>query len=335
MFMACFGGPGGVCCRFDSSVFGRTGLEPSDLDLLLRWCFLSSLRAPKRGAGGARPAFSRAPLSARADSSSSSPFDSGARLPLRAAARWFLPRAGPRERDPERVSDTRQADVDSHAGAAMGAPEVLVEQPAARAVAFISKTRSVCAGKAVREARQRPDRGAATPAAGSLGGDSSATAWRVRWEKIFSNRRCRLSGAARGTRARVDITRRIAYLRSMASKQSRAAVSRRGAATRARRGPASPLPGCRIRLRLKKSGSFFGLGTEIPPSSANHSATVGEVSTLPRDIFFSLVFGKSRFANESEDLGICLSTVRDRCRARAFAVHRCFPPDQSMARQRS
>ena len=100
--MACFGGPGGVCCRFDSSVFGRTGLEPSDLDLLLRWCFLSSLRAPEEGRGRGAQAFSRAPLSARADSSSSSPFDSGARLPARGGAQGHAPggtaRTGPRAR---------------------------------------------------------------------------------------------------------------------------------------------------------------------------------------------------------------------------------------------
>jgi len=47
----------------------------------------------------------------------------------------------------------------------------------------------------------------------------------------------RSSGAARGTRARVDITRRIAYLRSLASIRSRAAVSRRGALWARGRGP--------------------------------------------------------------------------------------------------
>ena len=293
MFMACFGGPGGVCCRFDSSVFGRTGLEPSDLDLLLRWCFLSSLRAPEEGRGRGAPAFSRAPLSARADSSSSSPFDSGARLPLRAAARRVTPRAGPRERDPERVGDTRQADVD-FTREPMGAPEVLVEQPAARAVAFISKTRSVCAGKAVREARQRPDRGDGDARGGIARRGQFRDTWRVRWEKIFSTRRCRLSGAARGTRARVDITRRIAYLRSMASKQSRAAVSRRGALWRARgAAPASPAARVPDTTQTEKKWEFFRPRNGNPALVGQSQRDCWQVSTLPRDIF-SRSFSKSR-----------------------------------------
>mmetsp|Transcript_10837 Transcript_10837/g.46160 ORF Transcript_10837/g.46160 Transcript_10837/m.46160 type:complete len:678 (+) Transcript_10837:3490-5523(+) len=217
MFMACFGGPG---LLFDDSPPYGTGLEPLDLDLFRWWCF-SSLRAPEEGRGRGAPAFSRANPSARAESSSSSPFESGARLPLRAAARRVTPRAGPPR--PERVGgDTRQADVDFTREPA-GAPDVLAEQLAARAKAFISKTRSVFA----------------------------------RWRRYGHARRSR--DAARCGRA--------------------------GAA------PASvEVPDT---TRTEKKESLFGLGREIPPSSANHLSTVG-TSFFARGIFLFYASGRIR-----------------------------------------
>jgi hypothetical protein len=197
-------------------------------------------------------------------------------LPLRAAARRVTPRSGPRERDAERVGDTRQADVD-FTREPMGAPEVLAEQPAARAVAFISKTRSVCAGKAAREARQRPDRGNGDARGGVARGDS----WRHLARSVGKNI-LQSSASVVGRGARDTSSRRYHAEDRVPSLDGFETVTRGGLATRrvmarARRGPR--FPAARV-PDLTKSGCFFLPRNRNPASLGQSQRDCWQVSTL-------------------------------------------------------
>jgi hypothetical protein len=177
-------------------------------------------------------------------------------LPLRAAARRVTPRAGPPR--PERVGgDTRQADVDFTREPA-GAPDVLAEQLAARAKAFISKTRSVCAwgggrGKRVSDRIE----GTATRRGGSGRANRSRHLARSVDGKIFSNRRFDASVVGRG--AGHTSARRYHAGDRVPSLAGVDTVTRGGLATRRVVGARARPPRrsrCRIRLGPKKKKVF-------------------------------------------------------------------------------
>jgi hypothetical protein len=149
-------------------------------------------------------------------------------------------------------------------------------------------------GRAAREARQRPDRGDGDAPRRERARQQVATLGAFgRWKNILQSSVRRVSRRARrGAHERASISRGGSRTFARWRRYGHARRSR-DAARCGRAGAAPASVEVPDTTRTEKKESLFGLGREIPPSSANHLSTVG-TSFFARGIFLFYASGRIR-----------------------------------------